>query len=202
MEKRCPRREIEVIRALLFASGEPVSLKDMSKVLSLPKEICEKLTLQIQKELAEENSGIRVLRLEDRFQMSTSPAYYPDIELLYKQQAEIKLTDTQLETLAIITYRQPVTRQEISDIRGVASDAVVARLITMGLVEEAGRVKAPGRPVLLKTSDAFLKAFQLERVADLPHLPDSSHSKEDVEEEPAGLQQELDMEEVQEKEEE
>ena len=95
-----------------------------------------------------------------------------------------------------------MTRQEISDIRGVASDAVVARLITMGLVEEAGRVKAPGRPVLLKTSDAFLKAFQLERVADLPHLPDSSHSKEDVEEEPAGLQQELDMDEVQEKEEE
>jgi len=199
LEKRCPRREIEVIRALLFASGEPVSLKDMSKVLGISRENCERLTLQLQQELAEESSGIRVLRLEDRFQMSTNPLYYPDIEQLYKQQAEIKLTDTQLETLAIITYRQPVTRQEISDIRGVASDNVVSRLITMGLVEEAGRVKAPGRPVLLKTSDAFLKAFRIESVSDLPHLPDSAHSAEEVEEETESLQQRLEMDEVAEK---
>ena len=199
MEKRCPRREIEVIRALLFASGEPVSLKDMSKVLGLSREDCERLTLQLKAELEKENSGIRILRLEDRFQMSTSPLYYSDIEQLYKQQAEIKLTDTQLETLAIITYRQPVTRQEISDIRGVASDAVVARLIQMGLVEEAGRVKAPGRPVLLKTSDAFLKAFRIERVSDLPHLPDSAHSPEEVEEETESLQQTLEMDDVAEK---
>ena len=179
MEKRCPRREIEVIRALLFASGEPVSLKDMSKVLSLPKEICEKLTLQIQKELAEENSGIRVLRLEDRFQMSTSPAYYPDIELLYKQQAEIKLTDTQLETLAIITYRQPVTKLEMEAVRGVKCDYSVQSLVNKGLIEEVGRKGALGRPILYGTTDKFLSHFGLHSLEDLPKPPEENTEEDD-----------------------
>lgn len=174
MEKRCPRRELELTRALIFASGEPVSLKDLAKVLALSEKEALQLVDLLKKKEEEKEGGIRILRLEDRYQMSTNPIYYPQIELLYKQQAEIRLTDVQLETLAIITYRQPVTRQEVSDIRGVASDAVISRLISLGLVEEAGRLKAPGRPVLLRTSDAFLKAFKLESVSDLPHLPETS----------------------------
>lgn len=172
MKKRCPRREINTLEALLFASGEPVSAKDMAKVLQLPEETCTYLAKRIQAKLEKDERGISVLQLEDRFQMATSPRCYPAIELLYQQQSKIKLTDVQLETLAIIVYQQPVTRQEVNDIRGVQSDAVVQRLIQMDLVEEAGRLKAPGRPILLKTTDTFLKAFKLSSVEDLPKLPE------------------------------
>ncbi len=172
MKKRCPRREINTLEALLFASGEPVSAKDMAKVLSLPEETCVYLATFLKNEFEKKERGISVLKLEDRFQMATSPDYYPAIELLYQQQSRIRLTDVQLETLAIIVYQQPVTRQEVNDIRGVQSDAVISRLIQMDLVEEAGRLKAPGRPILLKTTDAFLKAFKLSSIQDLPKLPD------------------------------
>ena len=172
MKKRCPRREINTLEALLFASGEPVSAKDMAKVLSLPEETCIYLAEFLKNDFETKERGISVLKLEDRFQMATSPRYYPVIELLYQQQSRIRLTEVQLETLAIIVYQQPVTRQEVNDIRGVQSDAVISRLIQMDLVEEAGRLKAPGRPILLKTTDAFLKAFKLSSVEDLPKLPD------------------------------
>ena len=180
MEKRCPRREINLIEALLFASGEPITAKEVTKVLSLPEEDCEKLIRHVKESYAQSEGGIQVMRMEDKYQMATNPAYYPQIEQLYVQKAQVKLTDVQLETLAIIVYQQPVTRQEISDIRGVQSDQVVQKLIQMELVEEAGRLKAPGRPILLKTTDAFLQAFKLESLNDLPELPKSKHDLEDV----------------------
>lgn len=174
MKKRNPAKEKRIVEALIFASGEPVALKDIAKVLDVSKQEAEAIVLGLKAEYEAESRGMQILRLEDSFQMSTNPLYYSNIEVLYKQQAEIRLTDTQLETLAIITYRQPVTRQEINDIRGVSSDAVVSRLMEMGLVEEAGRLKAPGRPLLLKTSQAFLKAFKLESTRQMPHLPEPS----------------------------
>ncbi|MCF0135890.1 MAG: SMC-Scp complex subunit ScpB [Lachnospiraceae bacterium] len=174
MEKRCPARNRNIAEALLFAAGEPVSRKDLAKVLGVSEQEAESIVLDLAQEYKMQDKGMQVIRLEDRFQMTTNPLYYPNIELLYRQQAQIRLTDTQLETLAIIAYRQPVTRQEINDIRGVSSDAVVTRLQEMGLVEEAGRLKAPGRPLLLKTSDAFLKAFKLSSVREMPHLPEPS----------------------------
>lgn len=176
MEKRNPSRAKKIAEALLFASGEPVAIKDIAKVLGMSRQEAETIVLGLKNEYEQDERGMQILRLEDSFQISTNPKYYSSIELLYKQQAEIRLTDTQLETLAIITYRQPVTRGEINDIRGVSSDAVVTRLIEMGLVEEAGRLKAPGRPLLLKTSNAFLKAFKLESTKQMPHLPEPSQA--------------------------
>lgn len=181
MENRNPAREKHLIEAVLFASGEPVQLKDIAKVSGISEEAAESMLLQLMEEYSQEKRGMQILRLEDRFQMCTNPLYYPNIEVLYRQKAEIRLTDTQLETLAIITYRQPVTRQEISDIRGVSSDAVVTRLMEMGLVEEAGRLKAPGRPLLLKTSDEFLRSFKISSVDELPHPAESDHPEDEVE---------------------
>lgn len=189
MERRCPSRERKICEALLFASGEPVALKDIAKVLELSKQETEKILLGLMDEYEREEYGMIILRLEDRFQMCTNPVYYNKIEMLYKQQAEIRLTDTQLETLAIITYRQPVTRQEINDIRGVSSDGVVTKLMEMGLVEEAGRLRAPGRPLLLKTSEAFLKAFKLRSVKDMPHLPEPTQGTLENMDEPENAQQ-------------
>ena len=97
-------------------------------------------------------------------------------------QTRLEYINTQLEALAIIVYKQPVTRQEVSDIRGVASDNVIGRLIQLGLVEEAGRMKAPGRPILLKTTDRFLRCFGLESVKQLPHLPKPEEVSEKLEE--------------------
>ena len=131
----------------------------------------ERLIIQLKRIYEEKQSGIQIERLENRFQMTTRPLYYEAIHVLYQTKQAIRLTDTQLETLSIIVYRQPVTRQEVSDIRGVASDNVISRLIQYDLVEEAGRMRAPGRPILLKTTDRFLRVFGLESVHDLPHLP-------------------------------
>ncbi len=171
MKKRCPGREMKTLEALLFASGEPVSLREMVRVLGLEEKQTERLAVQLKRIYDQKQSGVQIERLENRFQMSTRPLYYEPIRVLYQAKQGIRLTDTQLETLSIIVYRQPVTRQEVSDIRGVASDNVISRLIQYDLVEEAGRMKAPGRPILLKTTDRFLRVFGLESVRDLPHLP-------------------------------
>jgi segregation and condensation protein B len=171
MKKRCPGKEMKTLEALLFASGEPVSLREMVRVLGLDEKQTERLAVQLKRIYDQKQSGVQIERLENRFQMSTRPLYYEPIRVLYQSKQGIRLTDTQLETLSIIVYRQPVTRQEVSDIRGVASDNVISRLIQYDLVEEAGRMKAPGRPILLKTTDRFLRVFGLESVRDLPHLP-------------------------------
>ena len=171
MRKRCPDREMKTLEALLFAAGEPVSLREMMRVLGLDEKQTERLVRQLKKIHDQKQDGIQIERLENRFQMSTRPLYYEPIHVLYETKQAIRLTDTQLETLSIIVYRQPVTRQEVSDIRGVASDNVISRLIQYDLVEEAGRMRAPGRPILLKTTDRFLRVFGLESVRDLPHLP-------------------------------
>ena len=184
------------MESLLFASGESVSLKDMAKVLGLEEKTCEKLALQLQRIYEEKASGIQLERFENRFQMSTRPTYYPAISVLYQSNQKIKLTDTQIETLAIIVYKQPVTRQEVSDIRGVASDNVVGRLIQLGLVEEAGRMRAPGRPILLKTTDRFLRVFGLESVKDLPRLPKQEKMPEKTAPQKMTLQEALALEEM------
>lgn len=103
--------------------------------------------------------------------MTSRPEYYPYIGRMFQAAAEsISMTDTQLETLAIIAYRQPVTKLEIEEVRGVRSDAVVNRLVEYGLIEEKGRLKAPGRPIQFGTTDEFLKFFGLTDLQQLPHL--------------------------------
>ena len=115
--------------------------------------------------------GIRIIPVGSRYQMTSRPEYYPYIGRMFQAAAEsISMTDTQLETLAIIAYRQPVTKLEIEEVRGVRSDAVVNRLVEYGLIEEKGRLKAPGRPIQFGTTDEFLKFFGLTDLQQLPHL--------------------------------
>ena len=153
MEKRCLTKEYRVLEALLFAAGEPVSPADMSKVLGLTEVQCRRMTERLALLYDREQRGMQILKVEKSYQMTTRPAYYDDIKILYQSTQKVRLTDTQMETLAIIAYKQPVTKQEIDDIRGVKSDHVVNRLMEFGLVEEAGRLKAPGRPALFKKSN-------------------------------------------------
>ena len=172
MEKRCPKREYRTLEALLFAAGEPVSVSNMSKVLGLTEGECRRLAENLARIYEEEERGMQIIRLEKAYQMTTRPMYYDDIKVLYQSSQKVRLTETQLETLAIIAYKQPVTKQEIDDIRGVKSDNVVKRLMEFGLVEEAGRLKAPGRPALFKTTDEFLRSFGLSSIKEMPGLPE------------------------------
>ena len=172
MEKRCPKREYRTLEALLFAAGEPVPVSNMSKVLGLSESECRRLAERLARIYEEEERGMQIIRLEKAYQMTTRPMYYDDIKVLYQSSQKVRLTETQLETLAIIAYKQPVTKQEIDDIRGVKSDNVVNRLMEFGLVEEAGRLKAPGRPALFKTTDEFLRSFGLTSIKEMPSLPE------------------------------
>ncbi len=163
------RRRLRVIEAMLFASGDPVSVESMGDALSISKDEVIRCCEALREEYEREERGMQILRLENTYQMTTRPAYYEEVRRLYRTEEKAALSETQIETLAIIAYRQPVTKQEIEDIRGVRSDAVVNRLLEYGLIMEKGRKKAPGRPILFGTTPAFLRAFQLDSLKDLPH---------------------------------
>lgn len=181
MEKRCPAKEYRILEALLFAAGEPVTPASMSKVLGLTEAECRKMTERLARLYEEQQRGMQIIQVEKAYQMTTRPIYYDDIKVLYQSAQKVRLTDTQMETLAIIAYKQPVTKQEIDDIRGVKSDHVVNRLIEFGLIEEAGRLKAPGRPTLFKTSDEFLRSFGLTSIREMPRLAEEGQEKKEEE---------------------
>ncbi len=156
------------IEGILFAKGEPVEAADLAQVLGI--EVSEVITLteELASEYAEEGRGINIIRLEDSYQMCTNKSVYEALIKLVSIPPRYRLTDVMLETLSIIAYMQPVTRLEIETIRGVSSDHAVNKLIEYGLIEEAGRKRAPGRPQTFRTTDEFLRRFQISGRDDLP----------------------------------
>lgn len=157
-----------IIEGILFAKGEPVEVADLAKVLEVPVEEAERLTMELAGEYLAGERGIQIIKLEDSFQMCTDKNIYEALIKYITVPKRRELTDVMLETLAIIAYRQPVTKLQIESIRGVSSDHAVNRLIEFGLVEEGGRVRAPGRPRTFKTTDEFLRRFSLTSKDDLP----------------------------------
>lgn len=175
-------RNDRIIEALLFAAGEPVGIEQIAKVLEVNVSGARERVEFLMHQYEEEHRGFQILRLEDSYQMTTRPEYYEAVSKMYRSGQKITLSETQLETLAIIAYKQPVTKQEVEDIRGVRSDNVINRLMEFNLVMEKGRKKAPGRPILFGTTDEFLRNFQLQSLAELPHLEDPEKLKEEIEE--------------------
>lgn len=164
----------KIAEAVLFASGDSVSLDQLSKVLSLTPAVCRDLVDELAQDYEAEERGFQILKLENRYQMTTRPIYYDYVKQLYRSEQRISLTETQLETLAIVVYKQPVTRQEIDDIRGVQSDGIINRLVEYDLITEVGRLKAPGRPSLFGTTESFLRNFGFKTLRDIPDLPAES----------------------------
>lgn len=161
----------QTAEALLFSAGDSVALVHIAKTLGVDQRKAQEIVEQLAAKYDQDHRGIRILRVGSGYQMTSRPEYYPYIGRMYQSTAaSISLTDTQLETLAIIAYRQPVTKLEIEEIRGVRSDAVVNRLAEYGLVEEKGRLKAPGRPIQFGTTEEFLKFFGLRELSEMPHL--------------------------------
>ncbi len=167
-------RLLRAAEAVLFAAGESVSADQLARALDQTPTVCRRLVAQLSEEYDREGRGMQILELEGRYQMTTRPDYYEYVKVLYRSVQKTELTDTQLETLAIVAYRQPVTKQEIEDIRGVRSEGVINRLLEFDLIQEVGRLKAPGRPILLGTTESFLRCFRLKSLKELPGLPEEN----------------------------
>jgi segregation and condensation protein B len=158
------------VEALMFASAEPLSLGDLRRVLAVRPATLERVLEHLGHALAEGQRGLRLQRHGDLVRLVTAPEAALYIEKLKGHQATQRLSDAALETLALIAYRQPVTRPQIEAIRGVDCTGVVSTLMARGLVTEVGRLETVGHPILYGTTFAFLQHFGLERPDQLPSL--------------------------------
>ena len=158
------------IEAVLFAMGDAVNVEKIAVAIGHDKETARKLVHQMMDRYNSRNGGMEIIELEDSFQLATRREYYEALIKVAKQPKKYALTDVQLEVLSIIAYKQPVTRQEVEKIRGVNSDHALNRLVEYGLVGEAGRLDAPGRPLLFGTTEQFLRNFGVRSAQELPAI--------------------------------
>ena len=159
-----------VIESILFTMGDSVELSKLAEVLELDKKEVKDIIEQMQKNYEAEDRGITITELDGAYQMCTKPQMYDYLIKVAKQPKHYALTDVLLETLSIIAYKQPITRAEIEKIRGVKCDHAVNKLIEYNLICEAGRLDAPGRPILFATTEEFLRYFGIESLEELPIL--------------------------------
>ena len=158
------------IEAVLFAMGDAVNVEKIAVAIGHDKETARKLVHQMMDRYNSRNGVMEIIELEDSFQLATRREYYEALIKVAKQPKKYALTDVQLEVLSIIAYKQPVTRQEVEKIRGVNSDHALNRLVEYGLVGEAGRLDAPGRPILFGTTEEFLRNFGVRSAQELPAI--------------------------------
>lgn len=154
--------------AVLFAMGEPVSLQVLARALGTDILTAQDVVNSLRESYETQERGIRLIELEGNYQLCTKTEYYDNLITVAAMPEKPVLTDTVLETLSIVAYRQPVTKAEISRIRGVSSDHAVSRLVEYGLIQEAGRLNAPGRPMLFVTTREFLRRFGMDSLEQLP----------------------------------
>ena len=166
-------KEIEsAVEAILFASGEPVQTERICVALELERSAAEQALQRLMDYYAYERRGIRLLRVEDSWQLCSAPDYADAIRRAFEIRKPAKLSQPALEVLTIIAYYQPTTRAYVDQIRGVDSAYTMSLLLDRKLIEECGRLQVPGRPHLYRTTSQFLRAFHLTNLEDLPDLPD------------------------------
>ena len=158
------------IEAILFSVGDSVEIAKLSEVLETDKKKIREILTRMQEKYESEERGIRIMLLEDAVQLCTKPEYYQQLIKVVQKQKAYTLTDTVMETLSIIAYKQPVTKAEMEKIRGVSCDHAVNRLLEFGLIRELGRLNAPGRPLLFGTTEEFLRIFGVSSTDNLPVL--------------------------------
>ena len=165
------QEEEDLLEALLFSLGRTVSLEEMAICLHMGVDGAELGAERLRKKYEERQGGLLIRKLEGKYQMVSHPKTYDALIRVVKQSRKPVLSDVHLETLSIIAYCQPVTKAEVERIRGVKSDHAVNRLVEFGLIEEVGRLDAPGRPVLFGTTEEFLTRFGVDSLSSLPSLP-------------------------------
>lgn len=172
-----------IIEGLLFASGdEGVTVLQMAKVLEIDQQEIKQLLKELKEDYESQNRGMIIMQSHDIYHLTTRPEHSSYYQKLIETPHSNKLSQAALETLAIIAYKQPITRVEISNIRGVNSDRPIQTLLSRMLIEEVGRKDTIGRPILFGTSKDFLTYFGLTSLDELPPLPEDIQ-EEDVEEE-------------------
>lgn len=174
-----------IVEAVLFTMGNSVELRQLAAAIDQSENVARRVVTSLQKRYQKENRGMQIIELENAYQMCTRAEYYENLIRVASAPKKHVLTDVVLETLSIIAYKQPVTKMEISKIRGVSSDHAVNRLVEYGLVYEAGRLDAPGRPALFATTEEFLRRFGVGSTTDLPTMnPEQEEEiRQEVEEE-------------------
>lgn len=168
-------KELEsALEGVLFASGEPVAVERLCLGLEVDRPTLDAVAQRLMDRYSYERRGIRLLRLDTSYQLCSAPEFAPYIRKTLESRKPAKLSQPALEVLAVIAYYQPVTRAYVDQVRGVDSAYTVGLLLERELIEEAGRLAVPGRPVLFRTTKNFLRSFGLTSLEELPELPDSS----------------------------
>lgn len=160
-----------IIEAILFTMGNSVELSKIAAAIEHDETTTRKIIYNMMDKYEAQDRGVRIIELEDSFQMCTKPDMYEYLIRIAKQPRRYVLTDVQLETLSIIAYKQPVTKAELEKIRGVKCDHAVNKLVEYNLVRELGRLDAPGKPILFGTTEEFLRSFGVQDLDELP-MPD------------------------------
>lgn len=163
---------VQAVEAMIFASGRPVSAKAISEILEVETKEIEEAIEVLKEKLLERNSGVQIIKVNDTYQFATLEKFYAYICKLLDNRPKPTLSQAALEVLSIVAYNQCTTRAEIERVRGVSSDSALNKLLEYNLVEEAGKMNAPGRPMMYKTTEDFLKMFGYTSLKDLPELPD------------------------------
>ena len=159
------------MEAILFASGEPVNIDRICLALELDRPTAEQLLQKLSDYYAYERRGIRLVRMEDSYQLCSSPDYADAIRKAFEIRKSAKLSQPALEVLTIIAYYQPTTRAYVDQVRGVDSSYTMGLLLERKLIEECGRLQVPGRPHLYRTTKEFLRVFHLSSLDELPEMP-------------------------------
>ena len=162
--------DTRALEALFFVSDEPLSASVLAQALDLDRRVVESMCDRLAKDLDDRGSGLVLRNVAGGWRMFTHPDTAPVVEQFVLSSRQARLTKAALETLAIVAYKQPVTRHQVSGIRGVNSDGVLRALVDRGVIEEAGREPTPGRPVLYATTPGFLERLGLPSLAALPSL--------------------------------
>ncbi|MGL6015564.1 MAG: SMC-Scp complex subunit ScpB [Selenomonadaceae bacterium] len=165
------------LEALLFVSGDPVAAGQLADILQIDRINVEDLIAELQSDMEQAGRGLTIIKVAGGYQLGTKPEFAGLMEKM-TQVMEKKLSAPAMETLSIIAFKQPITKQEIEDIRGVRVDRVLLKLQDRALIKEVGRKKVIGRPILYGTTEEFLKCFGLGGLEDLPALPDQVYGDE------------------------
>lgn len=171
---------IRAVEAVLFASGEPMSIERLAQTFEVTPEKIVKTVESLAEEYADNGSSIVIVRLENTYQMATDEKYAEYIKKAFDIRRRTPLSSAALEVLAVVAYNQPVTKSFIEQVRGVDCSGVVSTLVEKGLIEEQGRLELPGKPLLYGTTKNFLRCFGISDLSELPELPKNENVVNDV----------------------
>ena len=175
------------IEAILFVAGEAVGIRDLAKALRVEEKELKETLKKIGSEYDYEQRGFMLKRFGDKVQLATRPLYSEDVLRLLQPVQRQSLSQAAMETLAVVAYKQPVTRAEVEQIRGVKCDYSLQSLMMKGLIQEAGRKDTIGRPILYATTDMFLSHFGIQGLEDLPPLPETEKESDENTDDPDEL---------------